>query len=209
MDLDGQRVLEAGADHDRDDGHADQVRGAEPVEERLEQPGVARLVRRRRHHGQRRWHRSVHGTHGRRPTTSRRAGARGRRGRPSPSRRRPVRRRPPTRPRRLRPRPASSSGPWGCRRRSRPCSRRRQRSVGMICGSSAVVLIPGAAATTDGTAFTGRWAVRPGDVAAHSSGAPGSGCRRRAACRPRPARASRSRAGPRPARRRWSGTSWR
>ena len=61
VDLDGQRVLRAGAHHERHHGDAAQVGGAEPVEEGLEQSGVARLVGGRGHHGE---GAAAHGGHG-------------------------------------------------------------------------------------------------------------------------------------------------
>ena len=53
VDLDGERVVRAGAGHDRDDGDAEEISGAEPVEEGLEEAGVAGLVGGRGHDDQR------------------------------------------------------------------------------------------------------------------------------------------------------------
>ena len=117
--LDGEGVVGAGAGHDRDDGDAQEVGGAEPVEEGLQEARVAGLVGGRGHDDQRAGPDPVDRLLHAGPRTSRTAAGPARRGRRSACRHRRARPRrpPPWRP--LRQRERAATAPSGSRRRGR------------------------------------------------------------------------------------------
>ena len=140
VDLDGERVVGPGARHDRDHGDAQEIGGAEPVQERLQQARVAGLVGGRGHDDQRARTDPLHGLFhaGRGPVEELRTEV-------GEVHRQPVapvepgffgrgRRRPPPRS------GASATAPWGSRRRRRPRSRR--------CGAERATAMPAGAAIT-------------------------------------------------------------